>query len=127
MSIIVGRTTTPRLSPACRSYALDSIVNYGALPRTYEDPAHVDALVEARSGGAEKLLGDGDPLDVCEIGVESRNIMVSEPLGDGMAGWLAAASSVGRGEARNGPICVCLAWPRACACWRVCSLGRCTR
>ena len=45
---------------APRSYALDSLVNYGALPQTYEDPAHVDALAKAP--------GDGDPLDVCEIG-----------------------------------------------------------
>ena len=43
-----------------RFYALKSIVNYGALPRTYEDPAHRDALMG--------LPGDGDPLDVCEIG-----------------------------------------------------------
>lgn len=82
-----------------RFYALRSLVNYGALPRTYEDP---DVKV---SGGAQKpgsashtsdaatvtssshstlpchlfsspapqdsrtgLLGDGDPIDVCEIG-----------------------------------------------------------
>jgi inorganic pyrophosphatase len=45
---------------APRSYALDSLVNYGALPQTYEDPAHVDAWARAP--------GDGDPLDVCEIG-----------------------------------------------------------
>lgn len=43
-----------------RSYALDSIVNYGALPQTYEDPAQLDPLTNAP--------GDGDPLDVCEIG-----------------------------------------------------------
>jgi inorganic pyrophosphatase len=47
-------------SGAARSYALDSLVNYGALPQTYEDPAHVDAWARA--------AGDGDPLDVCEVG-----------------------------------------------------------
>jgi inorganic pyrophosphatase len=38
---------------------MDSLVNYGALPQTYEDPAHKDVLTN--------LLGDGDPLDVCDI------------------------------------------------------------
>ena len=38
---------------------MDSLVNYGALPQTYEDPAHKDALTG--------LLGDGDPVDVCDI------------------------------------------------------------
>ena len=32
----------------------------GALAQTYEDPAHKDAWTG--------LLGDGDPVDVCEIG-----------------------------------------------------------
>ena len=36
------------------------IWNYGALPQTYEDPAHVD--------GDTKAHGDNDPIDVCEIG-----------------------------------------------------------
>eukprot|EP01137_Pigoraptor_chileana_P020870 Opistho-2@83789 len=36
------------------------IWNYGALPQTYEDPAHVDS----RTG----CKGDNDPIDVCEIG-----------------------------------------------------------
>ena len=36
------------------------IHNYGAFPQTWEDPAHVD-----KSTGYN---GDGDPLDVCEIG-----------------------------------------------------------
>ena len=44
---------------APRSYFLDSLSNYGALPQTYEDPAHKDAWMG--------LLGDGDPLDVCDI------------------------------------------------------------
>jgi inorganic pyrophosphatase len=44
-----------------RFYKLDSLIHYGALPQTYEDPAHADS----RTG----LLGDGDPIDVCDIAV----------------------------------------------------------
>lgn len=47
-----------------RSYGLDSLVNYGALPQTYEDPAHKDAWTG--------LLGDGDPIDVCDISSTPR-------------------------------------------------------
>ena len=36
------------------------IWNYGALPQTWEDPEHVDAATQCK--------GDGDPIDVCEIG-----------------------------------------------------------
>ena len=43
---------------------MDSLVNYGALPQSYEDPAHKDALTG--------LLGDGDPLDVCDISATPR-------------------------------------------------------
>jgi len=42
-----------------RFYAMDSLSNYGALPQTYEDPDHKDAWTG--------LLGDGDPIDVCDI------------------------------------------------------------
>ncbi len=42
-----------------RFYFMDSLSNYGALPQTYEDPAHKDAWTG--------LLGDGDPIDVCDI------------------------------------------------------------
>lgn len=45
---------------APRSYGLESLVNYGALAQTYENPAHKDEWTG--------LLGDGDPVDVCEIG-----------------------------------------------------------
>lgn len=45
-------------------YALDSLVNYGALPQTYEDPDHADEWTG--------LQGDGDPIDVCEIGTATR-------------------------------------------------------
>jgi inorganic pyrophosphatase len=43
-----------------RQYPFSSLVNYGALPQTWEDPDHVDPNT--------KLKGDNDPLDVVEIG-----------------------------------------------------------
>lgn len=36
------------------------IWNYGAIPQTWEDPDHID--------GDTQCKGDGDPVDVCEIG-----------------------------------------------------------
>ncbi|EGZ07305.1 hypothetical protein PHYSODRAFT_319228 [Phytophthora sojae] len=45
---------------APRLYHSASLVNYGCLPQTWEDPNHVDA--------ATKHGGDNDPIDVCEIG-----------------------------------------------------------
>jgi len=43
-----------------RHYPFESLVNYGALPQTWENPKHKDS----RTG----LLGDNDPVDVCEVG-----------------------------------------------------------
>ena len=43
-----------------RFYHSPSLVNYGAIPQTYEDPAATDALVV-------RYKGDGDPLDVIDI------------------------------------------------------------
>lgn len=43
-----------------RYYHSDSLVNYGALPQTWEDPGHEDTET--------KLKGDNDPLDAIEIG-----------------------------------------------------------
>lgn len=43
-----------------RLYHFDSLVNYGCLPQTWEDPDHQDADT--------KCTGDNDPLDVVEIG-----------------------------------------------------------
>ena len=37
------------------------IWNYGALPQTWEDPEHIDSFTGQK--------GDGDPIDVCEIGM----------------------------------------------------------
>lgn len=47
-----------------RDYPYDSLVNYGALPQTWEDPAHRDRGLD--------LQGDNDPLDVIELG-ESKD------------------------------------------------------
>ena len=44
-----------------RRYRLDTLIHYGCLPRTYEDPSHKDRWTG--------LLGDGDPVDVCDIAV----------------------------------------------------------
>mmetsp|Transcript_22582 Transcript_22582/g.40036 ORF Transcript_22582/g.40036 Transcript_22582/m.40036 type:complete len:269 (+) Transcript_22582:67-873(+) len=43
-----------------RLYPFQSLVNYGCLPQTWEDPEHKD-----ESTG---MLGDNDPLDVVEVG-----------------------------------------------------------
>lgn len=43
-----------------RLYHSASLVNYGCLPQTWEDPEHVDDNT--------KHGGDNDPIDVCEIG-----------------------------------------------------------
>ena len=43
------------------------IWNYGALPQTWEDPEHID-----ESTGQK---GDGDPIDVCEIGTSRATIL----------------------------------------------------
>lgn len=40
-----------------------SLVNYGAIPRTWEDPGSIDPDLN--------MAGDGDPLDVTEIGSKS--------------------------------------------------------
>lgn len=47
----------------------DVFFNYGALPRTWEDPSHLlDVELEHKVGG------DNDPLDVCEIGLRKHQI-----------------------------------------------------
>lgn len=43
-----------------RLYHSASLVNYGCLPQTWEDPNYVDS--------ATNHGGDNDPIDVCEIG-----------------------------------------------------------
>ncbi|KAG3060342.1 hypothetical protein PI124_g22938 [Phytophthora idaei] len=51
---------------APRLYHSASLVNYGCLPQTWEDPNHVDP--------ATKHGGDNDPIDVCEIGSRVASI-----------------------------------------------------
>ena len=43
-----------------RLYPFESLVNYGCLPQTWEDPNHADA--------STGMLGDNDPVDVVEVG-----------------------------------------------------------
>ena len=57
---------TARRTGKPRYYPFPSMVNYGALPQTYENPVHLDALTER--------AGDGDPLDVCEIGARRGEV-----------------------------------------------------
>ncbi|ETI42036.1 hypothetical protein F443_12777 [Phytophthora nicotianae P1569] len=51
---------------APRLYHSPSLVNYGCLPQTWEDPNHVDP--------STKHGGDNDPIDVCEIGSRVASI-----------------------------------------------------
>merc|ERR1712111_288168 len=46
------------------------IWNYGAIPQTWEDPNHVDPNTNCK--------GDGDPIDVCEIGskIHKRGVVI---------------------------------------------------
>ncbi|OQS03653.1 hypothetical protein THRCLA_04030 [Thraustotheca clavata] len=43
-----------------RFYHFDSLVNYGCIPQTWEDPEHIDE--------STRYGGDNDPIDVVEIG-----------------------------------------------------------
>lgn len=47
-----------------RFYHSSSLVNYGALPQTWEDPAHSDVLVPG-------TVGDNDPTDVIDLSSRS--------------------------------------------------------
>lgn len=69
----------------------DVFFNYGAIPRTWEDPDHWNDVQLP-----EKVRGDNDPLDVCEIGLrkgkigEVRQVKVLGVLcmiDDGEADW----------------------------------------
>ena len=74
----------------------NSLVNYGALPQTWEDPD----IKEERLGG---LGGDGDPIDVVEIGerimpiglvYEVKVLGVLALLDDGEVDWKVIAINV---------------------------------
>lgn len=76
----------------------DVFFNYGALPRTWEDPDHMLDV-----GLPEKVGGDNDPLDVCEIGLrkgvigEVRQVKVLGVLcmiDDGEADWKVIAIDI---------------------------------
>nr|CDS27386.1 inorganic pyrophosphatase [Hymenolepis microstoma] len=71
------------------------IWNYGALPQTYEDPAHVDENTKSK--------GDNDPIDVCEIGnriIPSGSVIKVKVLGilamidEGETDWKVIAINV---------------------------------
>jgi len=58
-----------------RNYPFASLVNYGAVPQTWENPS-----IEALPG----LKGDNDPVDVCDIGgpvLECGQVAVAKVLG----------------------------------------------
>lgn len=74
-----------------RFYAFKSLTNYGAIPQTYEDPDHKDEWTG--------LLGDGDPLDVCEIG--SKLAEVRAPRGRRGGVWGSVRGRGGRGRQRR--------------------------
>ena len=55
-----------------REYGMDSIVNYGCCPQTWEDPHHIDVYT--------KCPGDNDPIDVCDISRTSMAIGAVYPV-----------------------------------------------
>jgi len=58
-----------------RNYPFASLVNYGAIPQTWENPN-----IEALPG----LKGDNDPVDVCDVGgpvLECGQVVVAKVLG----------------------------------------------
>lgn len=78
-----------------RFYHFDSLVNYGCLPQTWEDPNHVDATT--------KYGGDNDPIDVVEIGSQVAGIGEVYPvkvlgvlgmIDDGETDWKVIAINV---------------------------------
>jgi inorganic pyrophosphatase len=58
--------TSPRLTLRSSFYHSEILWNYGYIPQTIEDPEAKDALTGE--------LGDGDPVDVVEIGAAARDI-----------------------------------------------------
>merc|ERR1719183_2633149 len=78
-----------------RYYGIDPVFNYGFFPQTWEDPnvKHSDA----------DCLGDGDPIDVVEVGsgvLQTGEVRTVKPLGafcmidDGEADWKVLAVDV---------------------------------
>ncbi|XP_067858777.1 inorganic pyrophosphatase-like, partial [Heptranchias perlo] len=78
------------------------IWNYGALPQTWEDPAHTD-----ESTGCS---GDNDPIDVCEIGtkvcsrgevIQVKILGILALIDEGETDWKIIAINVEDPEANN--------------------------
>lgn len=78
-----------------RFYHFDSLVNYGCLPQTWEDPHHVDATTA--------FGGDNDPIDVVEIGrrvlgvgevAQVKVLGVLAMIDDGETDWKVVAINV---------------------------------
>ncbi|KAM6956716.1 inorganic pyrophosphatase [Aplochiton taeniatus] len=76
------------------------IWNYGAIPQTWEDPAHKD--------GDTGCCGDNDPIDVCEIGtkvfsrgevVEVKVLGILAMIDEGETDWKVIAINVEDPEA----------------------------
>jgi inorganic pyrophosphatase len=75
------------------------MMNYGCFPQTWEDPEFVHPDL-----AAEKVGGDNDPLDVCEIGsrqIQSGSVRAVKVLGvlcmvdEGEADWKVIAIDAG--------------------------------
>ncbi|XP_067375548.1 inorganic pyrophosphatase [Channa argus] len=78
------------------------IWNYGAIPQTWEDPAHKD--------GNTGCFGDNDPIDVCEIGtkvcsrgevVKVKVLGILAMIDEGETDWKVIAINVDDPEANN--------------------------
>ena len=90
-----------------RFHGLDSIVNYGALPQTWEDPTLANATTQSGCGG------DGHLLHVCEIGSQLAQVGDIYPvkiigilglIDDGKTDWkvgIKSAKSEARGSGRT--------------------------
>ncbi|XP_076016576.1 inorganic pyrophosphatase [Genypterus blacodes] len=78
------------------------IWNYGAIPQTWEDPAHKD--------GDTGYYGDNDPIDVCEIGtkvcsrgevIKVKVLGILAMIDEGETDWKVIAINVDDAEAKE--------------------------
>uniref|UniRef100_A0A673CQA6 inorganic diphosphatase n=1 Tax=Sphaeramia orbicularis TaxID=375764 RepID=A0A673CQA6_9TELE len=78
------------------------IWNYGAIPQTWEDPAHKD--------GDTGCCGDNDPIDVCEIGsrvcsrgevIKVKALGILAMIDEGETDWKVIAINVDDPEAKD--------------------------
>ncbi|KAF6716486.1 Inorganic pyrophosphatase [Oryzias melastigma] len=93
------------------------IWNYGAIPQTWEDPAHKD--------GDTGCCGDNDPIDVCEIGtkvysrgevIKVKVLGVLAMIDEGETDWKVIAINVEDPEAKD-LNSKCLRFIRLNTCW----------